>query len=157
MVADAGVGKSRLIHEFCERVDREQAFFLRAQCVNGAELTPFRPYTGLLRKAIQIRLDDKDYHEKVARELQILGLSLDDHLPYLLNLLGDAPKSIQGLDSEILGIRTFQALQSLLVARCSLSRVVLVIEDLHWIDQLSEELLEWTVTNESLTGFGLPR
>jgi len=153
IVADAGVGKSRLIHEFCARLDSDQAFFLRAQCVNGAQLTPFGPYKGLLRQAFQIEPDDENYQEKISRGLQILGLSLDDHLPYLLNLLGDAPQSVQGLDAEVLGTRTFQALQRLLSARCARSRVVLVVEDLHWIDQRSEELLHWVVTDESLTGW----
>jgi predicted ATPase len=48
---------------------------------------------------------------------------------------------LTGLDGVLVGLRTRELLQQLLEARCRLSPVVLVIEDLHWIDSASEELL----------------
>ena len=54
-----------------------------------------------------------------------------------------------GLDGVLIGLRTRELLQQLLDARCSLSPVVMVIEDLHWIDSVSEELLGKIVDSES--------
>ena len=61
----------------------------------------------------------------------------------LLDLLGLRPPegALRGLDSVLVGLRTRDLLQQLVEARCRLSQVILVIEDLHWIDSISEELL----------------
>ena len=61
----------------------------------------------------------------------------------LLHLLGlKVPDdALVGLDGLLIGLRTRELLQQLLEARCRLSPVVMVIEDLHWIDSVSEELL----------------
>ena len=48
---------------------------------------------------------------------------------------------MSGLDGVLIGLRTRELLQQLLEARCRLSPVVILIEDLHWIDSASEELL----------------
>ena len=53
-----------------------------------------------------------------------------------------------GLDGVLIGLRTRELLQQLLEARCRLSPVVMVIEDLHWIDSASEELLNKIVDSE---------
>jgi predicted ATPase len=48
---------------------------------------------------------------------------------------------LKGLDGVLIGLRTRELLQQLLEVRCRLSPVVMVMEDLHWIDSVSEELL----------------
>ena len=50
--------------------------------------------------------------------------------------------SLTGLDGVLIGLRTRELLQQLLEARCGLSPVVMLIEDIHWIDSVSEEVLE---------------
>ena len=54
-----------------------------------------------------------------------------------------------GLDGVLIGLRTRELLQQLLEARCRLSPVVMVIEDLHWIDSVSEEVLGKIVDSEA--------
>lgn len=151
VIADAGIGKSRLVHEFTESLGRDQAFFLLGHCVIGGETSALHPFIELVRTAFQISDSNEDPDEKMKRGLEILGLSTD-HLPYLLNLLGRPPESVREVPSELLGTRTLQSLKELLLARCSRSRVVLVIEDLHWCDQLSRELVTWILTQDSLPG-----
>jgi tetratricopeptide (TPR) repeat protein len=56
---------------------------------------------------------------------------------------------LTGLDGVLIGLRTREFLQQLLDARCSLSPVVMVIEDLHWIDSVSAELLGKIVDGEN--------
>ncbi len=73
------------------------------------------------------------------------------NLGLLLHLLGlKAPDgSLTGLDGVLIGLRTRELLQQLLEARCRLSPVVMVIEDLHWIDSVSEELLGKIIDSEA--------
>ena len=44
LTSDAGLGKSRLVHEFCERRAREQGFALRAHCAPSGRSTPLLPF-----------------------------------------------------------------------------------------------------------------
>jgi predicted ATPase len=57
--------------------------------------------------------------------------------------------ALTGLDGVLIGLRTRELLQQLLEARCRLSPVVMVIEDLHWIDSASQELLGKIIDSES--------
>jgi len=57
--------------------------------------------------------------------------------------------SLAGLDGVLIGLRTRALLLSLLEARCRLSTVVLLIEDLHWIDSVSQEVLGKIVDGEA--------
>ena len=74
-----------------------------------------------------------------------------ENLGLLLNLLGLRPPegALAGLDGVLIGLRTRELLQQLLDARCRLSPVILLIEDLHWIDSVSEELLGKIVRGET--------
>ncbi|MBV8289452.1 MAG: hypothetical protein JOZ35_21275, partial [Hyphomicrobiales bacterium] len=73
------------------------------------------------------------------------------NLGVLLDLLGlKAPEgALTGLVGVLIGLRTRELLKQLLEARCRLSPVVLVIEDLHWLDSVSEELLGKFIDGEA--------
>ena len=75
--------------------------------------------------------------------LTALGICSARNLGLLLHLLGlRVPEgALTGLDGVLIGLRTRELLLELLEARCRLSPVVMVIEDLHWIDSVSEEVL----------------
>ena len=83
--------------------------------------------------------------------LTALGLHSSRNLGLLLHLLGlKVPDdALIGLDGVLIGLRTRELLQQLLEARCRLSPVVMMIEDLHWIDSVSEELLGKIVDSEA--------
>ncbi len=80
---------------------------------------------------------------KLTRGLELLDVEVEGRLTFLLNLLGLDPgrDAFRGLDGEIIGARTREVLEELLGARCRLSVVVLALDDLHWTDSASEELL----------------
>ena len=94
---------------------------------------------------------EKDVAQKLEIGLTSLGLHSTRNLGLLLHLLGlKVPEgALTGLDGVLIGLRTRELLQQLLDARCSLSPVVMVIEDLHWIDSVSEELLGKIVDSEN--------
>ena len=145
VVGEAGLGKSRLVHEFLQRFEDDQRLVLQGHCSADGASTPFLPFAEVIRGAF--RIADRDGHAESERKLrsgvEILGLGVDETVPYLLNLLGfhvEGREFGKG-DSEVAGARTRTALRDVLSARCRLSPVLLFIDDLHWVDRASEALL----------------
>jgi predicted ATPase len=153
IAAEPGMGKSRLLHEFRQRVGKERAFVLTGNCSHDGQQTPFLPFVEVMRGLFRISAGEaeKDIAQKLEIGLTSLGLHSTRNLGLLLHFLGlKVPEgSLTGLDSVLIGLRTRELLQQLLDARCSLSPVVMVIEDTHWIDSVSEELLGKIVDSES--------
>jgi class 3 adenylate cyclase/tetratricopeptide (TPR) repeat protein len=155
LVGEAGIGKSRLLHELRGRLEGQNFFFLQGHCPahrHGA----FLPFIEVVRTFFGISEGDRrsETERKLRSGLQILGIDADETLPYLLNLLGIevAGREFRKEDSEVVGVRTRRTLQRLLLERCRMSPVVLYVEDLHWVDAPSEELLSWVAEGEE----GLP-
>jgi class 3 adenylate cyclase len=153
IVAEPGMGKSRLLYEFRQRIGKEQAVILTGNCSPDGQQTPFLPFIEVVRGSFQVRSGEAE--NEVARKLEmgltLLGLHSQENLGLLLNLLGLKPPegSLSGLDGVLIGLRTRDLLQNMLEARRSLSPVVLVIEDLHWIDSVSREVLGKIVDGEA--------
>lgn len=145
LCGEAGLGKSRLAHEFCERRGREQAVVLRAHCSPNGRSTPFLPFAELVRGAFRISADQDQASvaARLARGLEILGAGTEDNVKYLLNLLGFAVggDAFSKENAEAVGVRTRDLLLLLIDERCHASEVLVVIEDLQWIDKPSESLL----------------
>ena len=153
IAAEPGMGKSRLLHEFRQRIGKERAFVLSGNCSPDGQQTPFLPFIEVVRGLFRVSAGEaeKDVAQKLEIGLTSLGLHSTRNLGLLLHLLGlKVPEgALAGLDDVLIGLRTRELLQQLLEARCKLSPVVMVIEDLHWIDSVSEELLGKIVDGES--------
>ena len=153
LVAEPGMGKSRLLHEFRQRIGKERAFVLSGSCSPDGQQTPFLPFIEVVRGSFRVSAGEaeKDIAQKLEMGLTALGLHSLRNLGLLLHLLGlKVPDdALTGLDGVLIGLRTRELLQQLLEARCRLSPVVMVIEDLHWIDSVSEELLGKIVDSEA--------
>ena len=145
IAAEPGMGKSRLLYEFRQRIGQEQAFILTGSCSPDGRQTPFLPFIEVVRSAFQVksREAENDVVRKLKMGLTALGLNSPESLGLLLNMFGLNPPegSLTGLDGVLIGLRTRDLLQIMLEARCRLSPVVLLIEDLHWIDSASQEVL----------------
>jgi predicted ATPase len=120
----------------CSPEDRQTPFLPFIEVVRGS----FRVAVGEDQAAVTVKLDDG---------LKVLSLGSAQNRGLLLNLLGlKSPEgTLQGMDGTLIGYRTRDLLRQLLRARCQLSRGVIEIEDLHWIDSASEELLGEIVTS----------
>ena len=153
LVAEPGMGKSRLLHEFRHRIGKDRAFILSGSCSPDGQQTPFLPFIEVVRGSFRISVGEaeKDIAQKLEMGPTALGLHSRRNVGLLLHLLGlKVPDdALAGLDGLLIGLRTRELLRQLLEARCRLSPVVMVIEDLHWIDSVSEELLDKIIDSEA--------
>jgi class 3 adenylate cyclase/predicted ATPase len=151
VIGEAGLGKSRLVDE--ARQAWRQARWIEGRCLSYTESVSFWPFEAIVRRIVGIRPDDS---ERVAwsRLLDSLDrwLPLEERrtgLPYLasfLNLPLDEAmqEQVRYLDAEALQRRAFVAIGALIegYARAESAPLVLVLEDIHWLDQASLALLE---------------
>ena len=148
VVGEPGMGKSRLLHEFHQRIGEDRAFVLSGSCSTDGQQTPFLPFIEIVRGSFGISANEAetDIAQKLEVGLTTLGLHSSRNLGLLLHLLDlKVPDgALTGLDGVPIGLRTREVLQQLLEARCGLSPVLMMIEDLQWIDSASEELLSKT-------------
>ncbi|MDP9121670.1 MAG: AAA family ATPase, partial [Acidobacteriota bacterium] len=144
IAGEAGSGKSRLLHEFHLGLDAGPGAALSGRCLSYGAGVPYLPFLSMLRGAWG--LQDADTPEtltvKLRRGLESLG-SDPEASAYLLHLLrpGEADETLGGLEPLALQARTFAAVRQTLLAAAARHLVVIEIEDLHWIDETSEELL----------------
>jgi class 3 adenylate cyclase/tetratricopeptide (TPR) repeat protein len=142
---EPGIGKSRLIHEFCQGVSPEGVTLVRGDCVAYGGARALLPFIQVVRQLCGA--EDRDpsarLSEKCSRMLDEAGLDDAAGLPLLLNLLGsDAPEPyLRAWDPELIAARTRQLLLDLLVRLAARQPVLVVVEDLQWSDAASIELL----------------
>jgi DNA-binding NtrC family response regulator/tetratricopeptide (TPR) repeat protein len=145
LVGAPGMGKSRLLAEFRQRLSAQRLTYAEGRCLAYGSGTPYLPVVDLLRDHCGIAADDgpEILRTKVRVSLQQVGLDPDAILPYLLTLLGLPLEADQlaHLGAEARKARTFEAMRQLLLASSRHHPVVLAVEDLHWIDPTSEALL----------------
>ncbi len=153
IVGEPGVGKSRLIHEFRRALESERVTWLAGHCVAYGQAIPYLPTLEILRSNFLIEDGDNPHQidEKLRRGLRGLDPSLEAGLPFLRDLFGlPVDSSLEKLDAKARRQRTFEAIRSLTVAGSQRTPLVVVTEDLHWIDQTSEDYLAFLI--ESLAG-----
>jgi predicted ATPase len=144
VTGEAGMGKSRLVHQFRESIVSNNDFFLVGRCTADGGTTPFLPFVEIVKKAFSLpdSIDSAAVHERWLSGLAALGLDPDEHWPYLATLVGaDAGSALGALDAEAIGVRTRASLRTTIQHTCRLMPTVLYIEDLHWIDSASLAVL----------------
>ncbi|MBP0634026.1 adenylate/guanylate cyclase domain-containing protein [Cupriavidus sp. AcVe19-6a] len=148
VVGEAGVGKSRLFHEFKTR-SQQGCLVLETFSVSHGKAFAYLPLIELLKNYFQITAQDGDRacREKVTGRLLTLDRSLEDHLPYLLYLLGtiEPASPLQTMDPSIRRQRTFDAIARLLVRESANQPLMLIFEDLQWLDGETEAFLNMMV------------
>ena len=154
VVGEPGIGKSRLLHEFRGRLGDKRVFVLAGSCSPDGQQTAFRPFIEVVRSSFRVKIGEAepDVLRKLDKGLEVLGLASQQNLGLLLNLLGLNPPTgaLQGLDGTLIGLRTRDLLLSLMQARCRITPVIMLLEDLHWIDTVSEELLSRLLSMEAV-------
>ena len=151
IVGEAGVGKSRLLLEFTRLLPAGEYTFLTGQCLQFGRNMPYLPLLSILR--VYFGLKDVSQERLARQRMRDTLLNLDPqlltYLPSFHSLLSLTvedrryrhmdPKSKRDLDVE--------ALHSLFVRESRHRPLVLVMEDLHWMDKTSDQFLDLFIGN----------
>jgi class 3 adenylate cyclase/predicted ATPase len=145
IVAEAGAGKSRLVHEFKALLPSE-CKLLEAHSVSYGKASAWLPVLELLRGyfGIDSADDPATKREKVRTAQAALDLALNDTMPYLLWLLGipETPDPLEQMDPKIRQRRTLNAIKQIIIRESVVQPTVVIFEDLHWIDGETQALLD---------------
>jgi len=146
LVAEPGLGKTRLVFEFLGDEDGRDFAVLTGHCTVSGQQVPLRPFQEVLRNAVRIHSQDAplEIAEKLKEGLQRSGLDTPENQGLLMNFLGLSPAGgvLDGLDGVLRGLRTRDLLIDLIRSYCERRRVVLLIEDIHWIDDTSADIVQ---------------
>ena len=146
LVGDAGVGKSRLVYEVIHSHRIQSWRVLESASVSYGKATPYFPVIDLLKRYCHI--DDGDeartIRARVTGQVLTLDETLQDTLPALLALLDVLPDDspFGHLDPAQRRQRTLEALRRVLLRESQVQPLLLVFEDLHWIDSETQALLD---------------
>ncbi len=145
IVAEAGVGKSRLCLEFAERSRERGLEVFEAQAQSHGRSIPFMPVLQMLRGYFGIgdREHERTAREKIAGRALLLDPELAEELPVLFDFLGvpDPDRPVPQMSAEARQRALSRIVCRLINAPSRPHTVVLVVEDLHWLDEASDEML----------------
>src|SRR5690349_2717028 len=176
-VADAGVGKSRLFHEFVQ-MSKDGCTVMQAYSVSYGKASSYFPVVELLKDYFDIEEDDGDRarREKITGKLLALDRTLEDAIPFLFELLGVGDSDTHGhrrweqtqaadqdrqrmqskdalaqMDAQIRRRRTLDAIKRVILRESLNQPILLIFEDLHWIDSETQALLDLLADNIAAT------
>jgi len=146
IVSEAGVGKSRLLYEFRKAVAKEDVTFLEGKCLSYGMGVAYHPVIDILKSNFDIMEGDGDQEitEKISGSLKVLGVDEASTLPYLLELLSVKDSSISKIpmSPEAKKNKILEALRRITLKGSEIRPLILVVEDLHWIDKSSEDAIK---------------
>jgi class 3 adenylate cyclase/tetratricopeptide (TPR) repeat protein len=146
VIGEPGVGKTRLVYEFIRSHYTHDWLQLESSSVSYGKATAYLPVRDLLKAYFQIddRDDGRKIREKLTGKLLTLDATLGPTLPAFLTLL-DVPvedRSWQDLDPTQRRQRTLAAIKQLLLRESQVQPLLLVFENLHWIDAETQAVLD---------------
>ncbi len=171
VLGEAGLGKTRLVDDFQAAVSAaagpgEPAPLRQAEgrCLSYTESVSYAPFQELMRQLIgaPANADEAALWERLRATSQALPAeAAADHLPFLANFLNlhldaDGQARLRYLDAEARQRRTFAAIAALVEALARSGRpLLLILEDIHWIDQASRALVEYLLALTARAPVGL--
>jgi len=154
IVAEAGIGKSRLLYEFRKAMTSEDVTFLGGKCLSYSRGVAYHPVIDILKSNFDIYDDDEDNQiiEKVKKGLKILGVDETSTLPYLLELLSVKDSGVDQVQLSPEGKKDMiiAAIRRIAVRGAEIRPLIMTIEHLHWMDKSSEDVLQDML--ESISG-----
>lgn len=145
---NAGTGKSRLIESFKSTLNLEQIFWLEGQCYPFTRNITYAPLIDMLNRAFRIEEDDppQRVREKIASGLRFLR-TREDIVPYVGSLYSISYPELTDIRPEIWRVRLQEAILEILNAMACKSPTIICLEDLHWADPSSLELIRFLLAD----------
>jgi len=151
VVAEAGLGKSRLLYEFRKAVTNEDVTFLEGRCLSYSRGVAYHPVINILKSNFDIRQGDGDAEitAKVKEGLRVMETDEASTLPYLLELFSIEDPGIDSINisPETKRERILESLKTLILKGSEMRPLILAFEDLHWVDRGSEDALKSILEN----------
>jgi len=148
VMADPGVGKSRLFYEF-KATSQYGCMVLGAYSVSHGKASSYLPVIELLHNYFGIVSEDdsRQRRQKVIGKLLELDRSLEDVIPYLFALLGlqEGDDPMARMDAQIRRRRTQEGLKRIFIRESLQQPLIIIFEDLHWIDAETQSVLNLIV------------
>jgi tetratricopeptide (TPR) repeat protein len=149
IVGEAGVGKSRLILEMRKLFPKDEYGYIEGRCLHYGGSMAYLPLLDILRSYFEIKEGEQEFLIKKKMKERIFGLDekLKTVLPPFQELL-----SLKVEDEAYLKLepkqkreKIFEAIRDLFIRESQDKPLVLIFEDLHWIDKTSEEFLDYFI------------
>ena len=143
IVGDAGTGKSRLIEEFKASLNLDEMQWREGHAYAYSQNIPYFPVIDLLNRAWQVQEGDsqEQIRQKVERGIKNLIGDREDFIPYLGGLYSLDSPQLESVGPEYWKARLHEAIQLILANLCKRGPTIVCIEDLHWADPSTVELL----------------
>jgi len=150
VLADAGLGKSRLVTEARRTIADRGVRWLEGRAVSFAQALSYWPFLEILRSWVGLTESDGEAEAWTRLEKPTRRLFSDEYseiVPYLATLMGlrvpaDLEDRVKYLDGGAMGRQIFRASRRLFERLAGEQPLILVFEDLHWSDHSSTELME---------------
>ena len=163
IMGEPGIGKTRLVAEV-RSLYRAQIRFIEGRGVSYGENFPYWPIRDLVREWLGVGASTPEARVRLELKAQLAELfdDAEEIYPFFASLIGltlepEAAERIRELNREGVQHRTFEAFSELLSRLAAERPLCLILEDLHWADEATIELLEaiLPVTEEAAVGLFL--
>jgi class 3 adenylate cyclase/tetratricopeptide (TPR) repeat protein len=149
IVGEAGIGKSRLVFEFHRSLSKESITWLEGHGTAYGVNMPFLPLIDLLKRNFLIEEGDTEQLiiQKIEEGMRRLGEEARERAPYLKFLFSVDPGDplIPSMDPQGRRRMIFDSIRLMTIHGSRLRPLILVLEDLHWIDHDTEEYLQYVI------------
>jgi class 3 adenylate cyclase len=149
LVGEAGVGKSRLLFEMRDQLPKNEWTYFEGRCLHFGGSMAYLPILGILRSYFGIKEGDREriIKQKMTEKISQLDEALEEilaPLQELLSLRADDEAYLK-LDPKQKREKIFESIRNLLLRESQNRPVIVVVEDLHWIDKTSEAFLDYLI------------
>lgn len=145
---DAGTGKSRLIEEFKKTLDLNRIRWHEGHAYAYSQSIPYFPITDLLRRLLQV--DEQEHPATLRKKIQsgIIELAGEktEIIPYIGNLFALSYPETEDISPEFWKTRLYDAIQEIISALASKDPIIISLEDLHWADPSTIELVRFLLS-----------
>jgi class 3 adenylate cyclase len=150
IIGEAGIGKSRLVAELKKWGDMKRITLLEGRAISIGRNLSFHPIIDLLKQWMGIRQDDDQaevFYKLQNRLRKLFQEEIGEVLPFVATLMGiplwgKYAERVKGLEGEALEKLIMKSLRDLLIRAAKQKPLMIVVEDLHWADTSSIELME---------------